>query len=185
MTRSDPRILDYAQTTPTLGGGVFVADTARVIGDVHIGEDSSVWFGAVVRGDVHHIRIGRRVNLQDHTVVHVTSGQYPTLVADDVTVGHRVVLHGCTIGRGALVGMGAIVMDQAVVGEEAMVGAGALVTPGTVIPPRTLAVGSPARVKRPLTPDELTMLRASADHYVRLAAQYLHPAGADPEEDAS
>lgn len=183
MKQPDPRIITYAHITPTLAEGIFVADTARVIGDVHIGEESSIWFGAVIRGDVHHIRIGRRVNLQDNTVIHVTSAQHPTLVADDVTVGHRVVLHGCAVGRGALVGMGAIVMDQAEIGEEAMVGAGALVTPGTVIPPRTLAVGTPARVKRALTADELDMLRASAAHYVRLASEYLNPVGSGLEGD--
>lgn len=172
MEQSDSRIVNYKNHAPTLGADVFVADTARVIGDVVIGASSSIWYGAVVRGDVHHIRIGCRVNVQDHTVIHVTSGLHPTLIDDDVTIGHRVVLHGCTVGRGALIGMGAIVMDKAEIGEEALVGAGALVTPGTVVPPRMLAVGSPARVKRPLTAEELAMVRSSADHYVRLGATY-------------
>jgi carbonic anhydrase/acetyltransferase-like protein (isoleucine patch superfamily) len=179
MKQSDRRIQSYADHTPVVGEQVFIADTARIIGDVTIGAESSIWYGAVVRGDVHHIRIGRRVNVQDHTVIHVTSGLYPTVIDDDVTIGHRVVLHGCTVRRGALVGMGAIVMDEAEVGEEALVGAGSLVTPGTVIPPRTLVVGSPARVKRPLTEQELVMLRASADHYVRLGAVYMEGLSTD------
>lgn len=169
-------VLDHHGVTPTIGPRVFIADTARVIGDVHIGEASSIWYGSVVRGDVHHIRIGARVNIQDLSVLHVTSGRHPTVVGDDVTVGHRAILHGCTIEARALVGMGATVMDQAVVGEESMVGAGALVTPGTVVPPRTLMIGSPARPTRLLSDAELIWLRESAQHYVALAATYLDAA---------
>lgn len=169
---SDPRIQPFRGVSPTLGHDVFVADTARVIGDVHLGEGTSIWFGTVVRGDVFHIRIGRRVNLQDLSVVHVTTGRHATLIEDDVTVGHRAIIHGATIRRGALIGMGAIVMDGAEVGEEAMIGAGALVTPGTVIPPRTLALGTPARPVRPLTPAEIARLADSARGYAELAATY-------------
>lgn len=170
---NDPRILPYDGILPTFGARTFVADTARVIGDVELGEGTSVWFGTVVRGDVHHIRIGKRVNLQDMTLVHVTTGRHPTIIEDDVTVGHRATLHGCTVRRQALVGMGATVMDEAVVGEQAMVGAGALVTPGTIVPPRTLVVGSPARPKRLLTAEELAFLAHSAGHYETIAATYL------------
>ena len=169
----DQRFIAHHGIRPGLSPGVFVADTARVIGDVEIGEGSSIWFGSVLRGDVHHVRIGAHVNIQDMTMVHVTSGKYATFVEDEVTVGHRVVLHGCTIRRRALIGMSAVVMDQAEIGEEAMVGAGALVTPGTVIPPRTLAIGSPARVKRDLTDAEIAHLAESAAHYERLASTYL------------
>ena len=169
----DPRILPYGDTRPRLGDGVFVADTARIIGDVVLGDGCSVWFGTVVRGDVHHIRVGDRVNLQDMTMVHVTTGKHPTIIGDDVTVGHRATLHGCTVEAGALVGMGAVVMDEAVVGEQAMVAAGALVTPGTRIPPRTLWVGSPARYKRDLNAPELEHLAGSAGHYCNIAAGYL------------
>lgn len=172
MLAGDPRFIPYLGTLPTVGDAVFVADTARVIGDVVLGDEVSIWFGAVVRGDVHHIRVGRRTNLQDQTVVHVTSGRHPTIIGDDVTVGHRAILHGCTVGDLALIGMGAIVMDAAVVGERAMVAAGALVTPGTEIPPGTLAVGSPARAKRDLTDAELAYLGESARHYAALAARY-------------
>ena len=169
----DPRCVPYRGLWPTVAPRVFIADTARVIGDVHLGEGTSVWYGTVVRGDVHRIRIGARVNLQDQTVVHVTTDVHPTVIEDDVTIGHRAVLHGCTVRRGALIGMGAIVMDEADIGAFAMVGAGALVTPGTLIPPRTLAVGSPARVKRDLRPEELAHLEHSAKHYVGIAGRYL------------
>ncbi|TNF28559.1 MAG: gamma carbonic anhydrase family protein [Deltaproteobacteria bacterium] len=170
---SDPRILSYQGVVPVIGPGVFVADSARVIGDVQLGAEASVWFGTVVRGDVHPIRIGARTNVQDLTMIHVTSKRWSTIVGDDVTIGHRAVLHGCTVHDRVLVGMGAIIMDGAVIGEDAMVGAGALVTPGTVIPPRTLALGSPARPVRDLRDDELAYLPISARHYVGLAATYL------------
>ncbi len=169
----DPRIMPFRGTFPTLGAEVFIADTARVIGDVYVGDGASVWFGTVVRGDVMPIRIGKRVNLQDLSVVHVTTGRFSTLIEDDVTVGHRAIIHGATVRRGALIGMGAIVMDGAEVGAEAMVGAGALVTPGTIIPPGMLAVGSPAKPVRALRPEELEMLRHSAPHYCEIAAAYL------------
>lgn len=168
----DPRLLPFLDHHPRLGADVFVADTARVIGDVHLGDACSVWYGTVIRGDVHHIRVGARTNVQDLTMIHVTSKRWPTIIGDDVTIGHRAVLHGCTLHDRVLVGMGAVVMDGAEVGEEAMVGAGALVTPGTKIAPRTLALGSPARPARPLTDAEIAWLRQSAAHYAELAAHY-------------
>ncbi len=163
------RVYGFGEQVPRIGPNAWVAPDAPVIGDVDVGADSSIWYGCVVRGDVFGIRIGRGTNIQDHTVIHVTSGTHGTTIGDDVTIGHRATLHGCTIGDRALVGIGAIVLDAAVIGEEALVGAGALVTPGTIIPPRVLAVGSPARVKRPLTEDELAHLRQSGPHYVTLA----------------
>lgn len=158
--------------TPRLAEDVWVADDAVIVGDVEIGPGSSVWFGTVVRGDVNHVRIGARTNLQDHTVVHVTSHTHPTVVGDDVTVGHRVTLHGCTVKDRCLVGIGAIVMDGAVVGEDAMVGAGSLVPPGMVVPPGMLALGSPARVKRGLTQEEIAFFRKSAAAYAGYAEAY-------------
>jgi carbonic anhydrase/acetyltransferase-like protein (isoleucine patch superfamily) len=165
-------ILDYLGRRPVLARGVWVAPTACVAGDVELGEDSSVWFGAAVRGDVFHIRVGRRTNIQDNCVVHVTTDRFATIIGDDVTIGHAAVLHGCTVHDRALVGIGAIVLDEAVVGEEAMVAAGALVPPGMHVPPRVLVVGSPARVKRDLTPQELEHLRWSAPHYVEVMRAY-------------
>lgn len=165
-------IVTHLGRTPKLERGVWIAPTAAVIGDVELGEDSSVWFGTVVRGDVFHIRVGRGTNIQDNSVVHVTTGRHAAIIGNDVTVGHSVTLHGCTIEDRALIGIGAIVLDEAVIGEEAMVGAGSLVTPRTRIPPRMLAVGSPARVKRPLTDSELEYVRTSGPHYVDIARQY-------------
>jgi carbonic anhydrase/acetyltransferase-like protein (isoleucine patch superfamily) len=166
-------IRPFAGKTPNVHESAFVADGAVVVGDVEIAADVSLWFGAVVRGDVNFIRIGARTNVQDYSVLHVTSRTHPTVVGADVTLGHRVTLHGCTVHDRCLVGIGAIVMDGAVVGEEAMVGAGALVAPGFAVPPRTLVVGAPAKVKRPLTGEEIAHLRASAENYVRYARQYL------------
>lgn len=165
-------IAPFEGKAPRLDADAWIAPNATVLGDVEIGAGSSIWFGAVVRGDVFHIRIGRDTNVQDNSVIHVTTGRFGTVLGDGVTVGHSVTLHGCTVHDRALVGIGAIVLDEAVIGEEAMVGAGALVTPGTVIPPRMLAVGSPARVKRPLTDAELEHLRQTGPHYAALARRY-------------
>jgi len=170
---TDPRFVAYDGVEPTVAPDVFVADTARVIGDVTLGAGSSVWYGTVVRGDVFPIRVGERVSLQDGTIVHVTTGRFATTIGDDVTVGHRAVLHGCTVEDGALIGMNAVVMDEAVIGAGAMVAAGALVTPGTVIPPGMVAMGSPARPVRPLRDNERAFLTYSASHYVDIAATYL------------
>lgn len=167
-----PVIQPYDGRAPRLHPSVYVAETGVVIGDVEIGEGSSVWFGAIVRGDVHHVRVGARTNLQDQTVVHVTGGKHPTVIGDDVTVGHRVVLHGCTVHDRCLVGIGAIVLDGAVLEAESMVGAGALVPPGMVVPTGTLVLGSPAKVKRKLTPEELAFFRVSAQRYAGYAARY-------------
>jgi carbonic anhydrase/acetyltransferase-like protein (isoleucine patch superfamily) len=151
---------------------VFVDDSAQLIGDVELAEDASVWFGAVLRGDVHYIRIGARTNIQDLTVIHVSEKTHPTVLDDDITVGHRAILHGCHV-RGCLIGMGSVVMDGARVGPESMVAAGALVGPGVEIPPRSLARGVPARVVRTLTDAELEHLVYSSQHYVDLKKAYL------------
>ena len=140
-----------------------------MIGDVEIGPGSSLWFGSVVRGDVHSVRIGARTNLQDLCVVHVTRQRFSTQLGDEITVGHRAVVHGCRIGDGALIGIGAIVLDGAEVGDEALVGAGALVTPGTKIPAGALALGAPARVVRVLKASEREEQRSRAHQYVALA----------------
>jgi carbonic anhydrase/acetyltransferase-like protein (isoleucine patch superfamily) len=162
----------YGGKAPRIDPTAFVVEGSTVLGDVEIGPGSSVWFGAVVRGDVHAIRIGARTNVQDLTVVHVTGGTHPTVIGEDVTVGHRVVLHGCTVHDRCLIGIGSVVLDGAEIGPEAMVGAGALVPPGMRVPPRTLVMGTPAKVKRTLTDDEVSHLRASAARYVEYAARY-------------
>jgi carbonic anhydrase/acetyltransferase-like protein (isoleucine patch superfamily) len=157
---------------PLIDGAAFVAPTAVVIGDVTIGARSSIWDGAVLRGDVASIRIGGETNIQDNTVVHVDSSGFSTVVGDRVTVGHAVVLHGCRIGDNALIGIGSIVLNGAEVGEGAMVGAGSLVTPGTKIAPGMLALGSPARVKRALTEEEKRQVQAGVDNYIRLGREH-------------
>jgi len=162
-------IRSYLDMSPRIASSAWVAPSAEVIGDVELGEDSSVWFQCVVRGDVFPIRIGARTNIQDHCVLHVTHDRYATVLHDDVTVGHRVVLHGCTIESGALVGIGAIVLDRAVVGAGALIGAGALVTPGTKIPAGMVALGSPAKVVREVTETELAWMQESARNYVTYA----------------
>ena len=158
---------------PRLGQGVFVADGVSIIGDVEIGNDVSLWYGVVLRGDVHFIKIGSRTNIQDNCVLHVTGGLFPTIVAEEVTIGHAAVVHGCTVKKGALIGMGSRVLDGAVVGECALVAAGAVVPEGMVVPPRTLVAGVPAKVKRPLTDAEIERLDMSWKHYVELKDRYL------------
>jgi carbonic anhydrase/acetyltransferase-like protein (isoleucine patch superfamily) len=165
-------IKPFRGRTPQLGAEAWVAETAMVIGDVVLGPRANIWYGAVIRGDVEKIRIGADSNVQDNSVIHVDSSGFSTVVGERVTVGHRVVLHGCKIGDGALIGIGAIVMNGAEIGEGALVGAGALVPQGSKIPAGMLAVGAPARVKRPLTDEEKQALRESATHYVQLAQEH-------------
>lgn len=159
----------YKEAVPTLASGVWLAETAAVIGDVVLGEDTNVWYGTVIRGDVGAVRIGKRVNLQDLCCVHMTERISTASIDDDVSLGHGVIVHGARVERGALIGMGSILMDNAVVGEQTIVGAGSLVTVGTILPPRVLAHGRPARVVRPLREDELEAGLKTAQKYVRLA----------------
>ena len=166
-------IVPFLKKMPTLHSGVYVSDDAMVIGDVEIGEDSSVWFGSVVRGDVNYIRIGARTNLQDHTIIHVNSGTHPTILEDEITVGHRVTLHGCYVESGCLIGISSTILDGARIGHNSLVAAGSLVTPNTQIPPRSMVMGSPAKVKRELTDEELLRMVENWQHYVELKDQYL------------
>lgn len=174
---SSALILPYRGVSPRIHPSAYVAPGVAVIGDVEVGEDSSLWFGSVVRGDVFPIRIGKRTSIQDGSVVHVTTDKHAAVVGDGCTVGHRVVLHGCTVHDRCLVGINAVVLDRAVVGPDAWIGAGAVVAPGTRIPPFTLAMGVPARVKRDLRPDEVEWLKWSAAHYVDIARNYREPEG--------
>lgn len=167
-----PTLLPYRGHWPSLASGVWVAPNATVIGQVDLGEDTNVWFQAVIRGDVMPITIGARTNVQDSVVVHASTGVSPTRIGSDVTIGHQATIHGATLERGCLIGIRAVILDGAVVGEGALVGAGAVVSPRTVIPPGVLALGAPARVKRELTDAERAMLQQSAAHYVHLAAAY-------------
>lgn len=151
---------------PRLAESVYIEDSAQIIGDVTAGNDSSIWFNAVVRGDVNYIRMGKRTNIQDMSVVHVTHDTCPTILEDDITVGHSVTLHGCTIKSRVLIGMGAVVLDGAEVESDCVVGAGALVTEGKRIPSGWLAIGVPAKPVRELTEKERAMLLESASNYI-------------------
>ena len=162
----------YKGIGPRIHETAYFSDECVIVGDVQIGEDASVWFGSVLRGDVNYIRIGARTNIQDQTIIHVSSKGLPTIVEEEVTVGHRVTLHACYVERGCLIGIGAILMDGVRVGANSIVGAGTLLTPGTQIPQRSLVIGSPGRVKRELTDEELASLEQSWRNYVELKDQY-------------
>lgn len=157
---------------PTLGSDVWIADNAAVIGDTVIGDESNIWFGCTVRGDVHEIRIGKRTNIQDNAVIHTTRNLSGTYIGDEVTVGHGAIIHACTIHDRVLVGMGAVILDQAVMETNSMLAAGSVLTPKKCVPSGQLWAGSPARYMRDLTTEELGFLSISADNYVKLAADY-------------
>lgn len=165
-------IRDFLETAPEIHRSAFIAENAVVIGDVKIGEDSSVWYGCVLRGDVNYIRIGNRTNIQDLTMIHVSRHDYPTIVEDEVTVGHSVTLHGCVVETGSLIGIGSTVLDGARIGKNSLVAAGSLVTPNTVIPDGSFVLGSPARVRRSLTPEEIEDQRRFWKGYVELSEMY-------------
>ena len=179
----DNNIISYQSHLPRIASDVFVADTARVIGDVEIGAGSGVWFGAVIRGDVNAIRIGSRTNIQDGAVIHVASEAtmadgrqklgHPTIIGNGVTVGHQALVHACTVGDDCLIGMKCCIMDGAVVAAGSIVAAGALVTPGKQIPSGQLWAGSPARYVRDVTAAELDDIKWSAWHYEQLMRRYL------------
>lgn len=169
-------IYELGDLKPELAEDVFVAPDAVVIGDVKIGAGSGIWFGSLVRGDVHYIRIGERTNVQDHSVLHVTGGKFPLEIGNDCTLGHRVTLHGCTLHDHAFIGIGATVMDDCEVGEFAMVAAGALVTPGKKIAPRSVWMGAPAKFVREITPAEEEMIRSIPEKYRKLKDKYRDPA---------
>jgi gamma-carbonic anhydrase len=165
-------IKPFKSLFPRIHPTAFIADDAIVIGDVEIGENASIWFGSIVRGDVNYIRIGARTNLQDGTIVHVTSNDHPTVLENDITVGHRVTLHGCYVESGCLIGIGAILLDGVRVGKNSLIAAGSLLTPGTIIPPVSLVMGSPAKVKRALTEEEINAIARNVATYVELSTVY-------------
>ena len=157
----------FRSIVPTVDPSAFVDASAQVIGDVQIGPESSVWMNVVIRGDVHSIRIGARTNIQDLTLVHVMRHTHPTLIGDDVTVGHSAVVHGCTIDDRCLIGMGAILLNGCRIGAGSIVAAGALVPEGMIVPPGSMVMGVPGTVRRPLTPEEDASIASYADNYVR------------------
>jgi carbonic anhydrase/acetyltransferase-like protein (isoleucine patch superfamily) len=165
-------IRDFKGKNPVIDETAFIAENAFIIGDVTIGRDTGIWFGCILRGDVNDIKIGERTNIQDGTVIHVSSTTQGTYIGDDVTIGHMALIHACTIGDRAFIGMQACVMDDAKIENEAMVAAGALVTSGKIIPSRQLWAGRPAKYVRDLRDDEIEFLKFSAERYVRLSKDY-------------
>jgi carbonic anhydrase/acetyltransferase-like protein (isoleucine patch superfamily) len=165
-------LYEYSGNRPQIGENVFIAPNATIIGNVIIGDGASIWYGVVIRGDEGRIEIGRGSNVQDNSVIHTTP-ETPTIIKENVTIGHGALLEGCTIEDGAVVGMGSIVLHQAVVGERAMTAAGSVVTPGTIVPPRSLAAGSPAIVKKELSGAALRSVEHSAEAYHHLNERYL------------
>lgn len=165
-------IRPFRGVLPQIHETAYIDQSAQVIGDVHIGEQASVWCNAVLRGDMYYIRIGDRSNIQDNSVVHTRTGEYPTVLEEEVTVGHSVTLHGCYVERGSLIGIGSIVLDDVRVGAQSLVAAGSLISPGTVIPPRSLVMGLPARVKRPLTDEEVAGLNGFWINYVKYTSMH-------------
>jgi len=166
-------MITYRGVSPQVADNAFVAPGAQIIGDVHIGAHSSVWFSCVLRGDCYFIRIGENSNIQDNTVIHVTQGRFGTVIGSFVTVGHSAVLHGCTVKDRCLIGIGAIVLDDVTIGEESFIAAGSLVTPGTVIPPRSMVMGAPAKVRRAVTDEEVARIDEHWQHYVEYKNHYL------------
>jgi carbonic anhydrase/acetyltransferase-like protein (isoleucine patch superfamily) len=165
-------IKSFDGAEPKIHETAFVAESAIIIGDVEIGEQSSVWFGSILRGDVNYIRVGKRTNIQDGSIIHVSSKTHPTIIEDEVTLGHRVTLHGCHVETGCLIGIGAIILDGVRVGRNSLVAAGSLVTPNTQISPRSLVMGSPARVRRELTDDEIFNQARFWQNYTELSKIY-------------
>lgn len=157
---------------PQIQSSAYIDVSAQVIGDVHVGEESSIWCNAVLRGDMYYIRIGNRTNVQDNSVIHTRTGMNPTILEDEVTIGHSVTLHGCYVERGSLIGIGSIVLDDVHVGERSLVAAGCLLVPGTIVPARSLVMGAPAKVKRPLTEEEVAGLDLFWKNYVEYTRMY-------------
>lgn len=165
-------IKPFKDLQPKIHETAFVAENAVIIGDVEIGKESSVWYGSILRGDVNFIRIGERTNIQDASVIHVSSKTHPTILEDEITVGHRVTLHGCYVEKGCLIGIGSIILDGARIGRNSLIAAGSLITPNTKIPAGSLVMGSPAKVKRELSADEIKDLERFWQNYVLLNRIY-------------
>lgn len=164
-------LITYKQYKPSIEKNAFIAENSTIIGRCFIGEDCSIWYNAVLRADINEIRIGRGTNIQDGCTVHCAT-EYKTIIGENVTVGHNAIVHGCTIGSNCLIGMGAIIIDGAVVGDNVIVGANSLITSGKIIPSGVLVMGSPAKVVRELTSEELEEIRHSAEGYIRISKEF-------------
>src|SRR5262245_27228896 len=179
MSELQQQLNTFLGRQPTLGKHVYIAPGALVLGDVTLGDYSSAWYNAVLRGDINRIEIGHHSNIQDNCVLHLAD-EYPCVIGNYVTVGHGAIVHACSVGNEVLVGMGAIILDGAVIGEQTIIGAGALVTQGEQIPPGSMVLGSPATVVRALRSEERERIKGFADKYVELSAYYLRRANEKP-----
>ena len=166
-------IKTFNDRKPLIGQNVYIAENGIVIGDVVLGNDVNIWFGAILRGDMHYIKVGDRTNIQDNSVVHVTAFSSPTNIGSGVTVGHGAIIHGCTIESDCMIGMGSIIMDDAIVGKGSLVGAGALIPPKMKIPPKSLVVGTPGKIIREVSDKEYEMIIERPGEYIILAEKYL------------
>ncbi len=165
-------IIKYKDKKPTISKTCFIANSTNIIGDVKIGSETNIWFGTTIRADMHYIRIGKRTNIQDNSIIHVTTNIAPTVIGNGVTIGHGAIVHGCTIKDNCLIGMGSIIMDEVIINEGSMIAAGALIPPKTIVPRDTLMVGSPAKPIRKLKTIEKTEIFERAQHYIDLANEY-------------
>jgi carbonic anhydrase/acetyltransferase-like protein (isoleucine patch superfamily) len=165
-------IIMFQGKQPKIDPSAFIAENAMIIGDVTIGPTANIWFNCIVRGDNNYIRIGKGCNIQDACVLHIVKDLYPLILEEDVVLGHRVVVHGCHIGKGSLIGIGAIVLDGAKIGEESIIGAGSVVSPKSIIPPRSLAMGTPARVVRSLDEKDTSRIQGILQEYLELMEIY-------------
>jgi len=166
-------IKEFQNKSPILGKNVYISDTATIIGDVTLNDDVNIWFGAVLRGDMHYIKVGSRTNIQDNAVVHVTTGISPTYIGKGVTIGHSAIIHGCKINDDCMIGMGAIIMDDAIVGAGSLIGAGSLVPPNMEIPEKSLVVGVPGKIIRKITDEEYKMIIERPQEYIDLSKLYI------------
>jgi len=165
-------IRPFQNKHPQIPSSCYISESVDILGDVVLGEEVNVWFGSVIRGDMNYIRIGRRTNIQDNCTIHVTTDTAPTVIGEEVTVGHNAIIHGCTVEDRCLIGMGAIILDNAVIGEGSIIGAGALIPPGHVVSPRSLYVGVPAKRIREVTQAEYDDIVERAQHYIDFAGMY-------------
>lgn len=165
-------VINFNQKEPKIHKQAYVVSNADIIGDVILGKNSSIWFGAVLRGDVNKIIIGEGSNIQDNCTIHVNEEDNPVVIGDGVTIGHNAVIHGCKVGDNCIIGIGSIIMDNVEIGEETIIGAGTLISPGEKVPSGVLCVGSPSRVERKLTQEEKESIRKSADYYVKVSSKY-------------
>jgi gamma-carbonic anhydrase len=168
-------VMPYKDMYPTLGERVFIAPGAWVVGDVVIGNHSSIWFNTVVRGDVHYIRIGSETNVQDNCILHVTEGKFPLEIGSRVTIGHRAIVHGCVVEDECLIGMGAVILDGAKIGKGSVIAAGSVIAPGAEIAPNSLVMGIPGTFKKTTGEAEQKLIRESVEHYLQLSADYMNP----------